>query len=190
MPEPSEQKTPPSEEPAALPYAPVSRKPKAGDIFLSCVIGAAIVAALAWAILPSLPHNRPTRSTMCAVNLRSIGLGVLVYADRNNGQFPSELATLLHVGLCAEMEFICPFANHKPPACDYYYVTGLTADDPDDWIVAYADPTYAKGKGANILYCDRHVTFVAEPRFSQKLQRFKAAYEQARGTPPTIIPPK
>ncbi len=96
---------------------------------------------------------------------------------------------LIEHGSCTPLQFVSPLSRHKEPACDYYYVTGLRDDDPGDWILAFTDLGYTKSEGANVLYLDNHVEYVREPKFSQELKRFKAAYETARGTPPVIIPP-
>jgi len=125
----------------------------------------------------------------CASNLRAIGQGLKVYAPDYAGAYPPTLRTLIDDGLVTAWQLISPVSGHATPACDYYYVTGLTLNDPAMWIVAYGDPAYLKGAGANVLYLDGHVDFVREPQFSQDLARFKADYEKARGTPPVIIPP-
>jgi len=64
-----------------------------------------------------------------------------------------------------------PFAatNGKVPEMPEFgtgyhtYVTGLTENDPTDWILAYGDPNWIKGQGANALYLDSHVEFVKKP---------------------------
>jgi prepilin-type processing-associated H-X9-DG protein len=82
-----------------------------------------------------------------------------------------------------------PSNGNAHNACDYYYATGLTEADPADWVLAYGDPADHGGEGANIVYLDAHVEFVKEPQFSKVIQEFQEAYQQARGQPPTIIPP-
>jgi prepilin-type processing-associated H-X9-DG protein len=158
---------------------------------VSCPIGAGVVAVLAWLVLtpPSLGPREITPRAHCAANLRGIGQGLKVYAADNRDAFPPSLETLIQEGLCTRVQFVSPLSKHKQAACDYYYVTGLTNNDPDDWILAYADPAYMKGQGANILYLDGHVDFIREPGLTQELDRFKTAYEGARGIPPVIIPP-
>ncbi len=111
------------------------------------------------------------------------------YADANNGVFPPRLETLVDEQFYTPRQLVCPWSGHEEPACDYFYVTGLAVRDPPNWTIAFDDPACTKGEGANVLYLDGHVEYVREPKSSQEIQRFKAAYEKARGTPPVIIPP-
>jgi prepilin-type processing-associated H-X9-DG protein len=179
------------DEPPAESYATRPTRKRAPSPLASWLIGAGVVGVLAWLVLTPRLHG--TREMMpraqCASNLRGIGQGLKAYAADNGDAFPPSLETLIHEGLCARLQFVSPLSKHKEPACDYYYVTGLTNNDPDDWILAYADQAYINGQGANLLYLDGHVDFVREPGFTQELDRFKTAYERARGIPPVIIPP-
>lgn len=155
------------------------------------LVGGTIVAASAWLTLtPRLHGDREViPRAACAANLRGIGQALKIYAAGNEGAFPPDLETLIQQGLCTRLQLLSPPSKHMQPACDYYYVTGLTDNDPDDWMVAYGEPAYMKGAGANILYLDGHVEFIPEPRFTQEIDRFKRAYERARATPPVVIPP-
>lgn len=156
---------------------------------LSVVLVPALIAIL----LPSLSRAREiVKRGVDASQLRGIGLCLFMYAENNDDQFPTKLQVLLAEGCISPELLINPCSGNSPPACDYYYVVGLTKRDPGNWIVAYSDPNYHHGEGANILYLDGSVQFVQEQpggAFSRAIQQFKAAYEEARGRPPEVIPP-
>ncbi len=157
---------------------------------LMYLLTAALALLLISVLLPSKTGGQPNPRAVCRYNLRMICQGALQYANGNTGQFPASLQALVGGGALNNWRLVCPELRHAPPACDYYYVAGLTTDDPRDWIVGYEDPVHQRRQGANVLYRDGRVAYLKKPQFAQELQRFKVAYEQARGCPPTISPPK
>ncbi len=151
-----------------------------------------LIAPLVLAIIiPSVAEGREAAMrTRSMTNMRGIAQACLIYANDNDGAFPPDLQVLLNEGLCGPENFVNPLSGNSPPACDYFYVTGLTEDDAPNWIVAYSDPAHHDDEGASILYLDGHVNFVKEPGFSQEIQAFEQAYEADRGEPPVVIPPQ
>ncbi|MEW6251571.1 MAG: hypothetical protein AB1716_13060 [Planctomycetota bacterium] len=128
---------------------------------------------------------------VCASNLRAIWLASVRYASEHEGQFPPNFDVLLAAGSISEGNLVSRLSRRSPPVRDYAYVRGLTVHDPNDWILAYGNPAWLQGKdsGANVLFLDGQIGFLREPRFNQELQRFRAAFEEARGAPPVVIPP-
>lgn len=182
---------PPPDEPVSVGYARRTTRPRWAipPVWIIVVLVLMVPLALV-CLMPSWVFRKdPAPRSRCASNLLAIGQAVLVFANDDDGKLPEGLQALIDDGSLVPRQLVSPLSGNREPACDYYYVTGLTWDDPPDWIVAYADPAYRNGIGANVLYLDGHVVFVMEPEFSQQLQRFKAAYEQDRGEPATIIPP-
>jgi prepilin-type processing-associated H-X9-DG protein len=178
------------DEPPALPYATRPRDRAPMSLFTSSLIVAAVLVVLVYTLWPvPFKHTFFAAQAQCASNLRAVWQPAQAYASDNGGVLPACLETLTGSGSCPPSDLVSPLSGHDAPACDYYYVGGLAENDPASWILACGDPAYRKGDGANILYLDGHVQYVKEPKFSQELQHFKAAYEKARGTPPTIIPP-
>jgi len=156
--------------------------------------GLLFVPMLLAILLPSLSRAREiTKRAVDASNLRGIGMAIIVYASDHGDQFPPDLQTLVADGSVSPKQFIDPSSGNAPPRCDYYYVTGLAVKDPAGWIVAYSDPAYHNGEGANVLYLDSSVRFVMEKpsgQFTRELDDFKADYTKKRGQPPVIIPPQ
>jgi prepilin-type processing-associated H-X9-DG protein len=161
------------------------------SLFVSCLIAGAAVVLLGVVLSLSLSPPAPEISSQSVSfrNLRGIGRAMLEYASENSGALPPQLETLVDEQLYVSRQLVCPWSGHEEPACDYFYVTGLAIRDPPNWIIAFDDPACTKGEGANILYLDGHVEYVREPASSQEVQRFKAAYEKARGAAAVIIPP-
>ena len=150
-----------------------------------------VMALMISVMLPSLSRARElAKRAVNSANLRGIGQAALIYANNNAEAFPPDLNTLLAKGLCAPQQMIDPSSGSVPPACDYYYVAGLTNADDPLWIVAYCDPTYHNGEGATVLFLDGHTKFIEEPGFTTQLDAFFTEFEQDRGAPPVVIPPK
>jgi len=179
------------DDPAVVRYA--ARPSRRGTrVLVLCVVGLLVgmLPLLAYRSIPRIHSGRDTSpGGQCRFNLRMIGNGLEVYALGNCDTYPPALRALIDDDTLIPQQLVSPLSGHTQPTCDYYYVTGLTPNDPETWIVAYADPAYTNGEGANVLYLDGHVDFVKEPQFSQDLARFKADYQKARGAPPVIIPP-
>ncbi len=142
-------------------------------------------------LLPSLARARElAKRAVCRANLRGIGQACLVYAaDDARDSFPLNLQMLITDGSVGPEVLTSPL-DPNARAVSYSYVTGLTEDDQDDWIVAFANPAYSNGEGASMLFLDGHVEFVKEPNFTGFLDAFKKEYEAARGEPPVILPPQ
>ena len=145
-------------------------------------------------LVPSLARAREVaKRAVCAQNLDVIGAGAQIYATTYGGAFPPDLQVLVAEGDCTSNAFLCPSAGHAVPACDYFYVTGLTPNDPGNWILAFEDPANHGGEGGSILRLDGTVAFFKErpnKLLTQEIDRFKAAYQKARGRPPRIITPQ
>lgn len=153
-----------------------------------------VPAVLISILLPSLSRARElAKRALDASNLRGIGQSMIVYAADNRNAFPPDLQTLIVDGSCTPKQFIDPSSGHQPPACDYFYVAGLTGKDPANWIIAYCAPNYHSGEGANVLYMNGTVQFVKDRppgTFKLEIDKFKAAYEKKRGEPPKISAPQ
>ena len=68
-------------------------------------------------------------------------------------------------------------------------MTGLTTDDPADWIIAYSSLTDHDGKYACLLRLDLVAHFRDATEFNQQISEFKRQYEASRNEPPVILDP-
>jgi len=133
-------------------------------------------AMLASVLLPPLNRARETANRVkCASNMRQIGMGILMYANDHQGNYPPDLGTLVKTGSVTAAVFVCPSAKTSPPG-------QMTRDESADWVNANsdyiyiganlkqgADPSvvvcYEKdddhgGNGMNLLFADGHVEFM------------------------------
>ena len=112
----------------------------------------------------------------CGNNLRQIALAIRTYSDENDGQYPSELGTLILThGLSAE-SFVCGNTDdgilRAPPAqqaatllsgghCSYVYVgAGMNISAGANDVVAFELPDNHGREGGNVVYGDGHVSWV------------------------------
>src|ERR1019366_4560146 len=83
---------------ALLDYQTPIAKPKAGvgKWLLRIFIAGVLLFGAAAVLMPSLCKGGETANrAKCASNLHQIGLGILLYANDNHGQYPDSLATIL-----------------------------------------------------------------------------------------------
>jgi len=122
-------------------------------------------------------------------NLRATGQGLRAYANDHDGEFPQHLGIMTLSPYVSETTLQCAIARDYALWCPYHYVLGYMSDDDPDSIVAFVHTRTPKGDGGIILHLDGTTKHVLEPGFTEELERFKAAFEEDRGYPPTIQPP-
>jgi hypothetical protein len=140
------------------------------------------------AILQPLPQSRVKTEML---NLWAVGRAASAYGVDYN-TYPPDLQTLVPRYLSAGSA-VSPMTGRRPPACDYFYVAGLSPKDPGDWVVAWSDPQNWGGSAGAIVFLDGSVRTIPEKgegEFSRTLREFKAAYEQKYGREPTIVAPR
>lgn len=141
------------------------------DMGEALVLQAAVlpVAVMSGMMLPALAQARSkARAVSDMSNLKQIGLGLFMYADDHNDQYPQSLADIWpYVGTGSV--FVTPGSNTPVPQnadevragqCDYlYFLAGRRfADMQDAHTVpaACTKPGLLK-QGVNVLYADGHV---------------------------------
>jgi prepilin-type processing-associated H-X9-DG protein len=139
-------------------------------LFSGLVIGMA-----AYLLLPNLNITRePATRIKCAANMRTIGQGILIYANANGGQYPARLESLLLTVDIVPNSFVCPTSGGKPApgktraewaanlsrpgCCSYIYIgNGLTTMATAEQVVLYEPGSNHGGDGGNVLFGDGHV---------------------------------
>ncbi|MEM8873067.1 MAG: hypothetical protein AAGD32_02305 [Planctomycetota bacterium] len=95
------------------------------------IVGVVLVGCLGILLMPALSTGpEPRRQVRCAANLRMIGLGLMLYANDNDGQFPPVLATVLATQDLRPNDFTCPGPNARttPPTGPAMLQLGITLD--------------------------------------------------------------
>ena len=143
---------------------------------IASVAGALLLGS---ALLPTLCRARePANRVKCASNLKQIGQAMLLYANENRGAYPDSIVTLLRTQDLVTDVLTCPSGNAEKAAsvdalaaglternCSYlYYGDGVTRDAPADAVVMIERPDDHDGDGANALFADGHVEFLATSR--------------------------
>ncbi|MCF7848101.1 MAG: DUF1559 domain-containing protein [Kiritimatiellales bacterium] len=133
----------------------------------SSVVPLAILAGL---LLPAVSRARhKARSVACASNLKQLTLGLIMYADDTNGQFPDSLAQLVEKGYIQNDDiFKCPQAENPGAGAanpDYLYfgkgLTLRTLEKPSRTVILADKPTN-HGDTVNVAFADGHVQRVQD----------------------------
>lgn len=129
---------------------------------------------------------------VCAANLRAIGNALQDYADAAGGLYPESLQQLVDLRLLIPRQLVSPLSGHEPPACDYVYLRPVappSADARSWWILAHALSSYGDGDGANALFANGSVAFLAPDVLTEKAARLQDQARSVDRLPPTVIPP-
>jgi prepilin-type processing-associated H-X9-DG protein len=140
-------------------------------------------------LLPSLSRARETANRVkCAANLRTMGQGLLLYANDHKGKYPLSIGELLTLQLPLEI-FVCPSSGKSVPANivnadlqtqmtwvndngDYVYMgANKTSSARASEIIVYERADDHGQQGINILYGDGHVDWIIMARANQMIQQ-------------------
>ncbi len=153
---------------------------------------AAILVALGIAYAALARARERAMRARCKGNLRSLVYFLHVYSGDYGEAFPPTLGHLYPDYISDGKVFLCPSAgratalednpqfspeNYTPAMLgdthpDYVYVSGLRADDPADYILAFDDEWNHDGAGLEVLYIGLNVEWEID---------FKAVHEQLAG---------
>ncbi|HEY2586912.1 MAG TPA: H-X9-DG-CTERM domain-containing protein [Tepidisphaeraceae bacterium] len=140
-------------------------------------------------LLPSLNRAREQANRVkSASNLRQIGLGAMMYANENQGQFPADLATMVKKEDLGPSVFIDPRSGTAPPPpgnvdamaqwveehSDYVWLgKGKNANKVTPETVLAHEKLEGNTEGINVLFGDGHVEFMNIPEAQRAIERAK-----------------
>ncbi len=123
---------------------------------------------------PRRDRERANR-VKCASNLHQIGLGLLLYANENDGHYPPDLAVMMREERMTANVFLCPDADDEiddvatQPAdtllgrhhCSYIYLgKGLVAPVSDTRVIAVEPLAHHNEDGINVLFGNGNVEWI------------------------------
>ena len=123
-------------------------------------------------LLPSLNRAREVANrAKCASNMHQIGLGILLYQQDHQQQYPPDLATLWQTEQLSGPVFVCPSSNDTPAASPAQLTSGghlsyvYLPPAPNTVPNANAPVLYENGAdhgndGTNVLFGDGHVSWL------------------------------
>jgi prepilin-type processing-associated H-X9-DG protein len=168
---------------------------------LTMVVAALCAVAIVVTFL--LPGNKPPKAYIDRVksagNLTSIGQAISQYCTDHQGEFPDSLATLMASENVAAANFINPatsatvatgptsraYADQlaSPEHCSYVYLgRGLTSKTATADTIVARELLLTPTAGANFLFGDGHVEFIAGPYAA------KVTARETSGTFPVTMP--
>jgi len=115
----------------------------------------------------------------CEEGLARVAGAIRQYQQANGGQYPASLESLVEGGVLSAWDLVCPAGPHGVGQCSYVYRgADLTAEAPDELIVAYDRQPWHKGR-RNILFADGQVRRRPEGVFESSLARDNRLREEA-----------
>lgn len=111
-------------------------------------------------MLPFINYSRAKMErTVCANNLRQVGLALYIYAREHGGNFPDELGTLYKEQYISDAHLMdCPASKRigtiEDP--DYVYSPGLSVRDLSSKYLLEDKPDNHPG-GINVLYVNANI---------------------------------
>lgn len=131
-------------------------------------------------IAPSLLKARAKAARYsCRSNLKSIGLGLMMYSNDHKNIFPQGLETLAAKKYLPAQILMCTATKSR----DSYVYRGatITIKDTPWMITVYGKQNNHEG-GRNVLFLDGHVEWVSEERFQEIIKRDND-YRREKGLP-------
>jgi len=111
-------------------------------------------------ILPFIRYSRAKmEKTLCANNLRQVGLSLYIYAREHGGNFPENLRTLYEEQYLSNAQFMdCPATKEigTIDCPDYVYKAGLSVRDVSSKHLLVDKPANHAG-GGNVLFVNADV---------------------------------
>jgi prepilin-type processing-associated H-X9-DG protein len=130
--------------------------------------------------------------------MKQIGLGAIMYANANGGQFPDDLEAIVTSQSLAPTVLNCPSSADKPPSntstqalladmkkpghVSYVWVgKGLTVQAAANVVILFEPTSNHRGEGMNVLFGDGHVEWTNDGEADSILD------QQKRGISPIKV---
>jgi hypothetical protein len=136
------------------------------EVGLSAVAGAAVGAGVA---LPAMAKSRDqARNMVVMANLRQIGLGLHMYADDHQGEWPADLEQAKsNFGSAQILESPRKPKDFAGPS--YIYVRGQPKTTDPHNVMVYENPEYCTDR-IDVLFADDHVESMKPDAFRRELK--------------------
>lgn len=132
-----------------------------------------VMAAVAQLLTESIGRSRDQAKRMVSMsNMRGIGMAIMMYADSHKGAYPGSLEALVKAApdSVALEQFRSPYSQEGPSTLDeltaksyLIYRPGLSSNSPAAEIILCERTLIPGQDGANFLFVDGHVEFIAQP---------------------------
>ncbi len=132
--------------------------------------------------------RQQSKRIVSMANMRAIGQSFHMYASQHKGEFPESLEALLRAmpdSVALEV-FTSPHDGTGPTSIDevetksyLIYRPGLSQSSVPLEIIL-AERNVVDGRGANFLFVDGHVEFIAEPRAQELIDLIEAGADEIR----------
>lgn len=178
---------------AGLHYRTINPFPGASVLETEYNIMAGQGAVMVSILLPALNAAKERANRVkCAVNLKQIGTGCILYANDNKGRYPATLGDLVDADLNPDV-FVCPASGTAIPPpdigrdprrakdwinanADYVYLGGVgpgkvNINHPADTVLAHEKFENHEEEGINILFNDGHVEWMILPQAEELLRK-------------------
>jgi len=163
-------------------------RPRSASDAPSTVAADALVTLIRSAVASAGAARRQSQQIISQSNMRTLGMALHTYAEKHHGAFPESLSDLLRAvpDIASLDRLVSPYDGHGPKSIDdverqsyVIYRPGLsTKSDSREIVLAERDP--GDRGGANFLFVDAHVQFIAEPRASELLQALRTGASEVR----------
>ena len=138
----------------------------------------------------------------CALQLRHIGNGLLLYANNFKGNFPDNLSGVIEEEV-QPAELVCPSSKDTPAPVDattqatianvdagghlsYIYLgKGRSNNLPAGFILVYEPLAHHSNAGMNVLFGDMHVEFLTTREATWMLSEINSGHNPPRPDPST-----
>ncbi|HUT29367.1 MAG TPA: hypothetical protein VMX13_06215 [Sedimentisphaerales bacterium] len=142
-----------------------------------------IIALLAGVLMPVRSRPRqPAKSLICGTHVCGLGTAIQVYAERNDGQYPTPekwCDLLIEDVLVTEAQFVCPGAPRGP--CNYAINPNCQPGSARDLVLLFeAKPGWNQAGGPELLTTANHKDEGAFVCFADLSVKFVRTDELAR----------